>query len=136
MATNNYLNLCEERRFAPLLAKVTALDPTPISTAQALWVATGMGGLAIHQPQLGIRAPGYKAEVLLLTLADTTLVPVFEDRTYIDHLVYASGRELVDSVSVNGVRVIKEGAVITVDEVAARRAAQQAAMAVLRHAEG
>ena len=99
-------------------------------------MATRMGAHAIHQPQLGVLAPGYQADVLLLTRADTTLVPVFEDRTYIDHLVYASGRELVDSVSVNGVRVIKEGAVITVDEVAARRAAQQAAMAVLRHAEG
>lgn len=84
-------------------------------------MATRMGARAIHQPQLGVLAPGYQADVLLLTLADTTLVPVFEDRTYIDHLVYASGRELVDSVWVNGVRVVKADVVLTVDEAAARR---------------
>ena len=82
-------------------------------------MATRMGARAIHQPQLGVLAPGYQADVLLLTLADTTLVPVFEDRTYIDHLVYASGR--VDSVWVNGVRVVKAGVVLTVGEAAARR---------------
>jgi 5-methylthioadenosine/S-adenosylhomocysteine deaminase len=99
-------------------------------------MATRLGGRAIHQLQLGVLAPGYQADVLMLTLDDTTMVPIFEDRTYIDHLVYASGRELVDSVWVNGARVVKEGTVLTVDEGAVRRAAQQAAMAVLRRAEG
>lgn len=134
-ATNNNLNLWEELRLAPLLAKVAALDPKPILAGQALWMATRIGAQAIHQPELGVLAEGFKADVLLLNLEDTTLVPVFNHQTYIDHLVYSAGRELVDSVWVNGTLVVKGGEVLTVDEVAVRHMAQQAALAVGQRAE-
>ncbi len=135
-ATNNSLDLWEELKMAPLLAKATTLDPTILSARQSLAMATRMGALAIHQPCLGVLAEGYKADVLMLRLDDPTMVPVFDERTYLDHLVYSAGRSLVDSVWVNGKQVVQEGKVLTVDEVAAQDAAQRAAQAVSERVAG
>lgn len=134
-ATNNNLDIWEELRLAPLLAKVSALDPKPLPAGEALWMATRMGAQAIHQPGLGVLAEGYIADVIMLDVEDPALVPVFTEKTYIDHLVYSTGRELVDSVWVNGNQVVKRGEVLTVDEGEVRRAAQEAAIAVSRRAE-
>lgn len=135
-ATNNNLDLWEELRLAPLLAKVTTLDPKPLPAREALWMATRLGAQAIHQPEIGMLATGYKADVLMLNAEATTFVPVFGSHSYIDHLVYAAGRDLVDSVWVNGAQVVKAGEVLTVDEAAARRAAQAAALAVSQRVAG
>ena len=129
-ATNNNLNLWEELRLAPLLQKVLSGDPKALPSGEALSLATRTGAQAIHRPEIGVLAEGYKADVVMLTLEDSTFVPVFTERTYVDHLVYSAGAELVDSVWVNGRRVVKGGAVLTVDEEEARRAAQEAALAV------
>jgi 5-methylthioadenosine/S-adenosylhomocysteine deaminase len=133
-ATNNNLDLWEDVRLAPLLAKVTALDPKPLPAGQALWMATRIGGLAIHRPDLGVLAPGYRADVVMLDLNDTTMVPVFEPRTYISHLVYSMDRRLVDRVWVNGELVVQGGEILTVDEEQARRNAQRAARGLFERA--
>jgi 5-methylthioadenosine/S-adenosylhomocysteine deaminase len=129
-ASNNNLDLWEELRLAPLLAKVTALDPKPVPATDALAMATRLGALAIHQPQLGVLAAGYKADVLMLNVDETVFVPVFSPTTYIAHLVYAGGPQVVDSVWVNGRQVVEDGQVLTVDEAAVRFRAQAAALAV------
>ena len=134
-ATNNNLNLWEELRLAPLLAKARALDPKPVSSREALWMATRMGAQAIHQPEIGVLAPGQKADIVTIGLDDTTSVPIFQPETYIDHLVYSMGRESVDSVWVNGALLVNGGEVLSVDETAVRRAAQQAATALSARAE-
>lgn len=135
-ATNNNHDLWEELRLAPLLAKVSALDPKPVTTREALWMATRMGARAIHRPDLGVLAEGYRADVLALGIEDTTFVPVFGEQSYVDHLVYSAGRELVDSVWVNGRQVVQDGECLTVDEAQARRAAQDAALAVSERVGG
>lgn len=129
-ATNNNLDLWEEMRMAPMLAKVSALDPKVVPATQALAMATRVGALAIHQPQLGVLAPQYKADVLLLSLDDTTVVPIFEPATYFSHLVYSVTRDLVRSVWVNGRQVVRDHEVIGVDEQQARREAQAAALSL------
>lgn len=133
-STNNNLDLWEEMRLAPLLAKVSALDPKPVPAPQALWMATRMGACAIHQSRLGVLAEGYLADIVVLDLDDTTTVPVFGPDTYISHLVNSVGRELVHSVWVNGERVVSAGEVQTVDEEHVRRSAQESAIAVSRRA--
>src|SRR5579884_1678785 len=134
-ATNNNLDLWEEIRLAPLLAKVSALDPKPVPAGQALAMATRQGAAALRLPAVGTLEEGKKADVILLNL-DETIVPIFTPSTYIDHLVYSGGRHLVDSVWVNGRHVVDGGHVRTVDEEAVRAAAQRAALAVSRRIEG
>ncbi|HEV3407766.1 MAG TPA: amidohydrolase [Gaiellaceae bacterium] len=129
-ATNNKLSLWDELRFAPLLAKVSSGDPKALPAPDALAMATRIGAEAIRLRAVGVLAEGRKADVAMLRLDDSTVVPIFTERSYVDHLVYSAGAELVDSVWVNGARVVKEGEVLTVDEAEARRAAQAAALAV------
>lgn len=129
-ATNNNVNLWDELRFAPMLAKVSSGDPKALPAADALWMATRMGAAAIRLPELGVLAEGAKADVTVLRLDDSTFVPVFSEGDYVDRLVYSAGAELVESVWVNGRQVVKAGEVLTVDEDEARLAAQGAALAV------
>jgi 5-methylthioadenosine/S-adenosylhomocysteine deaminase len=129
-ATNNNLDLWEEMRFAPLLAKAVARDPTSLPARDVLWMATRMGARAARLDDVGELTVGFKADVLLVSLSDTTAVPVFDPQNYIDLLVYSMDRSLVQSVWVNGRQVVKAGAVLTVDEEAARAAAQESAEAV------
>lgn len=132
--TNNNLVLWEEMRLAPLLAKVTALDPKPVPAATALWMATRLGAQAIHRPDIGVLAEGNRADVLLLDLGDTTMVPIFDVSTYISHLVYSAGPELIRAVWVNGEQVVKDGEVLTVDEGKVRYDAQRAAVGLAERA--
>ena len=129
-ASNNNLNLWDELGLAPMLAKAVRQDPTVVPARDALWMATRLGALAIHQPKLGAIAESYKADLVLLNLEATTMVPVLESGQYVQHLVYSAGRELVDSVWVNGKQVVEHGQVLTVEEAKVRRAAQRAAVAL------
>ena len=129
-ATNNNLNLWEELRTAPLLAKAVSGDPKVLPARDALGLATRTGAEAIHRPEIGVLVEGRKADVAMLRLDDPAFVPVFAEQSYVDLLVYSAGAELVDSVWVNGTRVVKGRELLTVDEVEVRRAAQEAAHAV------
>lgn len=129
-ATNNNLDVWEEMRLAPLLAKVTALDPKPVPATQALAMATRLGAQAVRRPDIGSLKPGARADVVAINLDDPTAVPIFGPTTYVDHLVYSMGRHAVESVWVNGRQVVADGQVLTVDEAEARNAAQRAAVAV------
>jgi 5-methylthioadenosine/S-adenosylhomocysteine deaminase len=100
-ATNNNLNLWDELRFAPMLAKVSTGDPKALPAPDALAMATRAGAEAIGVPDAGVLAEGRRADVAMLRLDDSTFVPVFSERNYVDHLVYSAGAELVDSVWVN-----------------------------------
>lgn len=135
-STNNNLDLWEEMRLAPLLAKVTALDPKPVPAAAALAMATRLGGRAVHLPDIGILAAGYKADVIMLDLSDTTMVPVFGPETYISHLVYAAGRDLVRAVWVNGRQVVWNRELLSVDEEAVRGACRRTAASLAQRSHG
>ncbi|MGH2441686.1 MAG: amidohydrolase [Chloroflexota bacterium] len=133
-ATNNNLVLWEEMRLAPLLAKVVGRDPKCLPAEVALWMATRMGGQAIHMPDIGVLAPGFKADLISVRLDSTASVPVFGPSTYISHIVYSMGPELVDRVWVNGREVVKDGEVLTLDESEARQEAQNAATSLSERA--
>ncbi len=135
-AANNNLDLWEEMRLAPLLAKALALDPTVVTARQSLDMATRMGAAAIHRPDIGSLEVGKKADILSLRLDSTLMTPVFSPESYIGHVAYAAGRELVDAVWVHGRQVVKDGEVISVDVERARRSAQEAAEAVSRRLAG
>jgi 5-methylthioadenosine/S-adenosylhomocysteine deaminase len=126
-ATNNNLDLWEELRLAPLLAKAQALDPTVVTASKALDLATREGAAAIGRRDIGSLEPDKRADVLVLRIDDSIMTPVFNANTYLGHLVYAAGRELVDAVWVNGFQVVKDGEVCTIDGERARYVAQQAA---------
>lgn len=134
-ATNNNLDLWEEVRLAPLLAKAVNLDPTLVSARQSVQMATSMGSRAVHLPHIGVLEAGRRADILLMDLSGPESVPIFDDSSYAGLLAYTLGRDRVDSVWVNGRRVLSGGEIGTVDVEKARRDVSRAALAIARRLE-
>ncbi|HCG00810.1 MAG TPA: N-ethylammeline chlorohydrolase [Chloroflexi bacterium] len=129
-ATNNNHDMWAEMRLAAVLQKVSAGDPKLLPAGEALSLATRVGAQAVHLDNLGVLREGFRADVVTLDIADTLAVPVFSPATYVSHAVYSFGAQLVDSVWVEGRQVVKNGDILSVDEEAARRALQKAALEI------
>lgn len=132
-ASNNDLDLWEEMRLAPLLARATAGDAAAVSTGQALHLATA-GGAAALGIAAGVLERGRLADIVHVRTDDARFVPVLHDTDILAHLVWSSASHLVADVWVGGRQVVDGGVVTTVDiEEAARqvqRRAQRLAAAV------
>ena len=134
-ASNNDLDLWEDMRFAALLARVREMDAAALPAAAALDLATRGAGLALGRPDLGILAPGGRADMIAVDLDDPVFVPWLEDAQLVDHLVWAASSRLVTDVWVAGRQVVEGGRCTTVDverarsevEVRARRLQRTAA---------
>jgi len=120
-ATNNDLDMWEEMRLAAFLQKVSTMDPKVIPARTALNMATHGGAEAIGLgEELGTLAPGRRADLIQVSLADEHFVPMYD---VISHLVYVAHAEDVTSVVVDGKILMRDGKVLTVDEAQVRREA-------------
>ncbi len=126
-AGNNDLDLWEELRLAPLLAKLQTGDAGAVSAPQALALATREGAGALGRDDIGALEPGRRADMALLRLDDLAFVPVVEERDLVSHLVWSASSRLVESVWVGGEQVVADGRAVRIDEERARREVQQRA---------
>ena len=122
-ATNNDLDLWDEVRLAPLLAKLQTGDAGAVPAAKALELATAGGAAALGLP-IGVLAPGRAADMVRLRMDDPVFVPVLEDRDLVSHLVWSSSSRLVEDVWVAGRQVVAHGACESVDTERAAREVQ------------
>jgi len=107
-ASNDDLDLWQEIKFAPLLARVTTLDPSSMTPQDALTMATVEGSRAIGNDDTGILQTGSKADFIRLNLDDPTFVPVTNNDELIAHVAWAgSGRHVTD-VWVGGTQVVTD----------------------------
>ena len=108
-ASNDDLDLWQEIKFAPLLARVSSLDASSMTPQDALTMATVEGSRAIGNDDVGTLAVGAKADFIRLNLDDPTFVPVTNDDELIAHVAWAgSGRHVTD-VWVGGTQVVTDG---------------------------
>jgi len=114
-ASNNDLDLWEELRLAAMLARLRGSDAGALPAAVALDLATRGAGAAIGRPDLGILAPGAKADMMAVCLDDPAFVPLLDDAMLIEHLVWSASSRLVTDVWVAGNQVVSDGVVATVD---------------------
>jgi 5-methylthioadenosine/S-adenosylhomocysteine deaminase len=131
-ASNNDLDLWEEMRLAAMLARLREADAAALPAASALDLATRGGGLALGRPDLGVLAPGSKADMMAVTLDDPAFVPLLDDAMLIEHLVWSASSRLVTDVWVGGDQVVAARRHLTVDverarDEVGRRAARLAA---------
>lgn len=119
-ASNDTLDLWEELRMAPLLARATVADPTVLPASEAFWLATGGGADALGLP-VGSLAPGRAADFVRVALDDAWFAPVDDDRQLLAHLVWSADSRLVTDVWVGGRQVVAAGACTTIDVAEARR---------------
>ncbi|HHC07898.1 MAG TPA: amidohydrolase [Actinobacteria bacterium] len=121
-ASNDDLGLWEEVRLAPMLARLRALDAeTAPDARQALAMATREAARALGRDDLGVLAPGRRADLVRLDLADPTFAPIVEATDVVSHLVWSVGARAVTDVWVEGRRVVAGRRCLTVDVDRARR---------------
>ncbi|WP_346354235.1 amidohydrolase [Azotosporobacter soli] len=113
-ASNNNLDLIEEMRLAALLHKVHGNNPQAIPAKQAFSMATQNGATALGlQASIGVIAPGFKADLAILSLREPHLYPRFDRLSLLTYA--ASGRD-VDSLIVNGSLLMENRKLTTIDE--------------------
>jgi cytosine/adenosine deaminase-related metal-dependent hydrolase len=105
-------NLLEEMRWAVVLARIAAGDIRTLSLPDVFHAATVGGATALGRSDLGRLAPGMKADLVLVDLADPGMMPV---RDPLRSLVYTAAERAVRDVYVDGVRVVANHRVLTLD---------------------
>ena len=111
-ASNNTLNLWEEVRLAAILHKGVSGDPTVVSPAQVLRMATVNGAQAMGFPNVGLLKPGWRADVVLLDAEQPHMVPCADPEA---GLVYASQGSDVCMTMVDGRVLYWAGEYLTLD---------------------
>ncbi len=112
-ASNNDLDLLVEMRTAALLAKGVSGDPTALPAHAALRLATLNGARALGIEELtGSLKPGKSADVVALDLSHLSSQPVYDAASQV---VYAASRDQVTDVWVAGRRLVRDGALTTLD---------------------
>ena len=113
-ASNDDLDLWEELRLAPLLARGSTRDPQALSAAAALDLATRASARAIGLDDVGELRPGAWADVLRIDLDNPSFTPVSE-ANLLTQLVFAGGARHVTDVWVAGAAVVVDRQLVTVD---------------------
>jgi 5-methylthioadenosine/S-adenosylhomocysteine deaminase len=134
-ASNNDLDMFEEMRLAALLAKGTSGDPTALPARTALAMATRIGAGAMHLGHLtGSLEPGKRADLIVLDLDRLHNVPAFgrDSGGIYSQIVYASKSTDVVDVMCNGRWLMRDRALLTLDETELRASARDAAARVDR----
>ncbi|MGH7153213.1 MAG: amidohydrolase family protein, partial [Acetobacteraceae bacterium] len=124
-------NLVEEMRLAAILARVAARDITTTSTAALFHAATAGGADALGRTDIGRLAPGMKADLVLVNLANPWMRPA---RDPLRSFVYTAADRAVQSVFVHGAKVVDQGRVLTMDHAGALAAVTEGQQRMLRDA--
>ena len=125
LGTDGYVNdLFEVMRSAVLVPKARLLDPGVMPASDAWTMATQSGARALGFDDLGILAPGYQADLLLIR-ADlpTPLTP----HNLAEQLLLWRGPEHLRGVMCAGRWLLRDGQVLGVDEEAVRAKTVEAA---------
>lgn len=105
-------NLLEEMRTAAILARVTAEDIDTVQTADVFHAATIGGAKALLRDDIGRIGVGKKADLVLVDLSDPTMIPA---RDPLRSLVYTAAERAVRDVYVDGIKVVADRRVLTLD---------------------
>ena len=111
-ASNNDLDMLSEARTAALLAKAQANQADAIPASTALTLATHNGGKALQLP-IGTIAKNSAADLVAFDFSGWRAKPLYQP---LSNLIYASTRDQVKHVWVNGQKVVDNGTLTTIDE--------------------
>ncbi len=126
-AGNNCNNIFNEMKLTALFNKIKYRDPTVMPAWDVLRMATIEGARALGMgDQIGSLEVGKQADLIGVNLRALNLMPTLTSpiRNIVPNLVYAATGKEVDLVMVAGRVLVRNGAVLTADEEAAREEAQ------------
>ncbi len=127
---NNNNNMFNEMKFAAILNKVKYGDPTVFPAPLAMRMATIEAAKAIGlEHEIGSLRKGKKADIIIIDMEQPNLTPVIVSpiRNIVPNLVYSARGNEVKTVIIDGKIIVEDGVLLTVDEKAAIREAQEAA---------
>jgi 5-methylthioadenosine/S-adenosylhomocysteine deaminase len=119
-------NMIEEIRKAGTFSRIAAHNINDVSTAMLLHAATLAGAKALLRDDLGKLAPGTKADLVLIDLRHSDMMPT---RDPLRSLIFHAADRAVKDVYVAGRKVVADGKVTTLDH---RTAAERLTEAQLR----
>jgi 5-methylthioadenosine/S-adenosylhomocysteine deaminase len=121
-ASNNDLNMWEEMDTVAKLHKVFTGDPKVISAQQAFELATIRGAQALHlEKEIGSLEVGKRADLLVINRDTLNQIPLYN--IYSD-LVYATKAADVETVIINGLIVMRDRRLLTLNETAVKNEAR------------
>ena len=132
-ASNNDLDMFEEIRLAAILAKTAANDPTAVPARQALLMATRQGAAALFLGDVtGSLDVGKLADVIVMDGRPVHNLPRFErdPEAVYSRIVYAGKSTDVTDVFCHGRWLMRDRALLTLDETALIREAEAYALRV------
>ena len=112
-ASNNDLDMFEAMRMASFLAKLQTMDPSAVSAATALEMATIGGARALGlDRQIGSLEPRKRADLLVVSMRAARQTPVYDP---VSHLVYTTrGDDVLDTI-VHGRVLMRDRKVLSLD---------------------
>ena len=113
-ASNNDLDMVQEMRTASLVAKAVARDATAVPAHRAIAMATLAGARALgKEDAIGSLVPGKAADMIAVDLGAIETQPVYDAASQV---VYSASRRQVSDVWVAGRALVRDGALLSVDE--------------------
>ncbi|WP_435334150.1 amidohydrolase [Haloarchaeobius sp. TZWWS8] len=129
-ASNNDLSMLDEMRDAAMLGKLAAEDASAVDAASVVRMATEGSSEAIGLPG-GRIEPGAAADLAVLDLGGAHLTPAHD---LVSHLVYAAAAADVRHTVCDGQVLMRDRAVLTLDEDRVKREARERAAALVDRA--
>ena len=124
VASNDDLDLWQELKLAPLLARGRGLDAQAMSAAVALELATEQAAKAIGLEDVGRLEAGWWADIIRVDLDQPAFTPGIES-DLLTSLVFAGSSQFVTDVWVAGRQVVDRGECLTIDLEAAMHKARE-----------
>ncbi len=113
-ASNNRSDMFAEMRLAALLAKGMSGRADALPARAALEMATLNGARALGlDGEIGSLVPGKRADMVAVEMTGSEISPIYDP---LSHLVYATGREHVSHVWIDGKIRVSEGQFTSLDE--------------------
>jgi 5-methylthioadenosine/S-adenosylhomocysteine deaminase len=109
--SNSRVSVLDEMRSAALLQKVWRTDGQAITAEECFAMGTELGGSVLGLP-VGRIAPGFRADLVALDLADPSLWPV---QALAKNAVYSLSARAISDVMVDGDIVVQERRLIRMD---------------------
>ena len=124
-ASNNDLDMFEAMRQAAFQQKLVTMDPTAITAAEALEMATLGGARALGRgDRLGSLEAGKLADIIIVGMSKPRQQPLFDP---VAQIVYASRGDDVETTIVNGKILMRDRKVLTLNAVRVLSEARTAA---------
>jgi 5-methylthioadenosine/S-adenosylhomocysteine deaminase len=122
-ASNNDLDMFEAMRQAAFLHKLQSRDPRAVPASAALEMATRGGAQALGMDaDIGSIEPGKRADLIVVGMRRARQTPRYD---VLSHLVYATHGDDVETTIVDGQVLMLDRRVLTLDEGAVLREAEQ-----------